>query len=159
MSDETRSEAITEGIRVEVRSFYIEGQSKPAAKRFVFAYRVRITNVDHDGQVQLKTRHWIIENQLGKREDVRGAGVVGEQPRLAPGQSFEYTSGAMLETPRGRMRGSYQLYREDGRVVELRYYGGMTIEQCAQALRVSPATVKRDWELARAWLYRELERG
>ncbi|MEM1413809.1 MAG: Co2+/Mg2+ efflux protein ApaG [Myxococcota bacterium] len=118
MSDETRSDATTEGIRVEVSSFYLEDRSHPAASRFVFGYRVRITNVSHDEPVQLKTRHWIIENQLGKREDVRGAGVVGEQPTLAPGQSFEYTSGAMLETPRGTMRGNYQMYRPDGRVIE-----------------------------------------
>lgn len=120
MSDDTHSDATTEGLRVEVQSYYLEARSQPAANRYVFAYRVRISNVAHDGPVTLKTRHWVITDQLGKREEVRGAGVVGEQPELAPGQSFEYTSGAMLQTPRGTMQGSYQMHRPDGRVVEAR---------------------------------------
>ncbi|MCB9599564.1 MAG: Co2+/Mg2+ efflux protein ApaG [Sandaracinus sp.] len=106
---DTRSEATTEGIRVVVQSQYLAQHSQPTAGRYVFAYRVRIENVDHPGAVQLRTRHWVITNQLGNVEEVRGPGVVGETPTLRPGEAFEYTSGAVLETPRGSMHGSYQM--------------------------------------------------
>ena len=112
--DDTTSSATTRGVRVTVRSRFLPEHSSPQATRFVFAYRVRIENVAHEGPVQLRTRHWIITNQLGEVEEVRGPGVVGEQPRLEPGQAFEYPSGAVLETPRGTMHGSYQMEREDG---------------------------------------------
>lgn len=115
----TESRAITEGIEVHVRSVHVPDQSMPTAGRYVFAYRVRIANLSHPGSVQLRTRHWIIENQLGKSEEVRGPGVVGQEPRLEPGQAFEYTSGAVLETPRGSMRGSYQMEREDGSMLDV----------------------------------------
>jgi ApaG protein len=120
MSDpSTRSEAVTEGIRVVVQSQYLAEHSMPTAGRFVFAYRVRIENVDHPGIVQLRTRHWVITNQLGKVEEVRGPGVIGEQPVLRPGEGFEYSSGAVLETPRGSMRGSYQMECADGRELDV----------------------------------------
>ena len=105
---------MTEGVRVTVESRFLPEHSVPQAGRFVFAYRVRIENVSASTAVQLRTRHWIIEDQTGKIEEVRGPGVVGEEPRLEVGRGFEYTSGAVLETPRGVMKGSYQLERPDG---------------------------------------------
>ena len=85
----------------------------PAQGRYVFAYTVRISNEGRD-TVQLRTRHWIITDGTGRVQEVRGEGVVGEQPVLRPNQSFEYTSGSILKTPWGTMHGSYQMYREDG---------------------------------------------
>jgi ApaG protein len=107
------SNAITNGIRVTVSSNYIPAQSAPKARRYVFAYTVRIANEGTES-AQLKTRHWIITDGNGKVEQVRGPGVVGEQPMLRPGEHFEYTSGCVLETPRGSMEGTYQMVRSDG---------------------------------------------
>jgi len=83
----------------------------------VFAYTVRVTN---EGTVaaQLKSRHWIITHGNGREEEVRGPGVVGQQPVLRPGEHFEYTSGCVLETPRGAMRGTYQMHRQNGEVFD-----------------------------------------
>lgn len=108
------SSAETEGIRVEAVSAYQPERSEPAQRRWLFAYTVTITNVGAE-PAQLLTRHWIIVDGSGRREDVRGDGVVGHQPRLEPGQSFEYTSSCVLRTSHGSMRGSYQLVRDDGR--------------------------------------------
>jgi ApaG protein len=107
------SNAITNGIRVTVSSNYIPAQSAPKARRYVFAYTVRIANEGTEA-AQLKSRHWIITDGNGKVEEVRGPGVVGEQPMLRPGEHFEYTSGCVLETPRGSMEGAYQMVRADG---------------------------------------------
>ncbi|MFO0664679.1 MAG: Co2+/Mg2+ efflux protein ApaG [Polyangiaceae bacterium] len=107
------SNSVTEGIRVSVRSEYIPEQSTPAAKRYVFAYTIRISN-EGTANAQLRSRHWVITDGNGKVEEVRGPGVVGKQPALEPGQAFEYTSGCMLATPRGEMRGTYQMQRTDG---------------------------------------------
>ena len=107
------SKSVTEGIRIDVRSEYIPEQSTPAAKRYVFAYTIRISN-EGSSIAQLRSRHWVITDSNGKVEEVRGPGVVGKQPALEPGQAFEYTSGCMLPTPRGEMRGSYQMQRKDG---------------------------------------------
>ena len=107
------SNAITNGIRVTVSSNYIPAQSAPKARRYVFAYTVRIANEGTEA-AQLKSRHWIITDGNGKVEQVKGPGVVGEQPMLRPGEHFEYTSGCVLETPRGSMEGSYQMLRSDG---------------------------------------------
>ncbi len=100
-------------IEVAVKSAYIDSQSEPDANRYVFAYTVTITN---SGSVaaRLLARHWIITDANNKVQEVRGSGVVGEQPYLAPGSSFEYTSGTVLETPVGSMRGSYQMITDDG---------------------------------------------
>lgn len=100
-------------IAVEVAAQYLPEQSDPGAERYFFAYTIRIANV---GSVaaQLISRHWIITDAAGKVEEVRGLGVVGHQPFLKPGESFEYTSGCPLETPVGTMRGSYQMVAEDG---------------------------------------------
>jgi ApaG protein len=111
------STAITNGIRVSVTSVYVPSQSSPTAKRYVFAYTVRIAN-EGTQTSQLRSRHWIITDGAGKVEEVRGPGVVGQQPVLKPGEHFEYTSGCVLETPRGAMRGTYQMQTPDGRMFD-----------------------------------------
>jgi ApaG protein len=108
------SRAVTEGIRVEVESAYAADRSEPHDRRWLFTYTVTIANEGRE-PAQLLTRHWIIVDGSGQREDVRGDGVVGHQPRLEPGQAFQYTSYCVLKTSHGSMRGSYQLARDDGR--------------------------------------------
>jgi ApaG protein len=100
-------------IAIEVATRFLPDESAPEDGRYVFAYTIRIHN---HGAVpaQLISRHWIITDANGKVQEVRGDGVVGEQPRLAPGESFEYTSGAVLETGLGTMRGSYRMRTDDG---------------------------------------------
>ncbi len=100
-------------ITVTTRTQFIPDQSDEAAGRFVFAYTITITNT---GQVpaQLISRHWVITDALNKVQEVRGLGVVGEQPLLKPGEHFEYTSGTAIATPVGAMKGSYQMVAEDG---------------------------------------------
>jgi ApaG protein len=107
------SAAVTDGIRVEVKAVYVPEQSAPRAHRYVFAYTVLIKN-EGPTAAQLQSRHWIITDGDGKVEEVKGPGVVGQQPSLAPGEHFEYTSGCILQTPRGEMRGTYQMFRPDG---------------------------------------------
>jgi len=107
------SKATTQGIEVTVQADYLPHHSDPTARRFVFAYTVVIANYG-DRPAKLETRHWIITDATGGVEEVRGPGVVGETPRLAPGQLFQYTSGCVLQTPRGTMHGSYQMVRDDG---------------------------------------------
>lgn len=107
------SSAVTQGIRVEVKSEFRPDRSTPAAGRFLFTYTVRITN-DGPRAAQLVWRHWLITNAHGEQEEVRGEGVVGQKPRLTPGETFEYTSFCVLKTPFGAMRGSYRMVREDG---------------------------------------------
>lgn len=107
------STATTEGIRVTVRAVYVPEQSSPRSRRYVFAYTVTIAN-EGDRPAQLRSRHWIITDGEGRVEEVKGPGVVGQQPHLAPGEHFEYTSGCVLKTPRGEMRGTYQMDRPDG---------------------------------------------
>lgn len=100
-------------IKVEVETRYVEEQSLPEQGRYIFAYAVTIENV---GKVpaQLLSRHWIITDANNKTQEVRGEGVVGEQPRLKPGERFRYTSGTMLGTPVGSMQGTYQMIADDG---------------------------------------------
>jgi ApaG protein len=100
-------------IEVTVETQYLPEQSDPADGRYFFAYRIHITNV---GSVaaQLVSRHWVITDAEGKVEEVRGLGVVGNQPLLQPGESFEYSSGCPLPTPVGTMKGTYQMIAEDG---------------------------------------------
>jgi len=107
------SSALTEGIRVQVQSHYLADQSSPRDDRYVFAYTIRISN-EGLRTAQLRTRHWIITDARGVVEEVRGDGVVGEQPRLTPGQEFQYTSGCVLATPVGTMQGTYRMWRDDG---------------------------------------------
>jgi ApaG protein len=107
------SEAVTQGIRVVVKSVYVPEQSIPMSHRYVFAYTVRISN-EGKKPAQLINRHWVITHGSGRVEEVRGPGVVGAQPRLEPGQHFEYTSGCVLSTPHGTMHGTYEMKRDDG---------------------------------------------
>jgi ApaG protein len=107
------SVALTQGVRVTVESTYLEHQSSPSSGRFVFAYTIVITN-EGERTVQLKTRHWIITDATGEVREVRGEGVIGEQPRLERGQSFKYTSGCILKTQWGTMHGTYQMERDGG---------------------------------------------
>lgn len=100
-------------IEVTVKTSYVSAQSAPENNRYVFAYTVTITNAGGT-PARLLTRHWIITDANQKTQEVRGEGVVGEQPYLVPGMSFEYTSGTILETPVGIMRGSYQMEADDG---------------------------------------------
>ncbi|HVY48048.1 MAG TPA: Co2+/Mg2+ efflux protein ApaG [Minicystis sp.] len=111
------STAITRGIRVTVSTQYVAAQSQPTAHRYVFAYTVRIANEGTE-PAQLRTRHWVITHGSGKVEEVRGPGVVGQKPHLGPGEHFEYTSGCVLETPRGTMHGTYQMHTADGSVFD-----------------------------------------
>lgn len=100
-------------IRVDVSTSYVDEQSKPDESRYVFSYTITIHN---EGTVPAKllTRHWLITDANGKVQEVRGEGVVGEQPHLQPGQGFRYSSGAVIETPVGAMQGSYQMISDDG---------------------------------------------
>jgi ApaG protein len=102
------SEATTRNIRVRVQAQYDPVRSSPQQSQWFFLYTVLITNEGSD-TVQLISRHWVITDGMGKVEEVRGPGVVGKQPVLAPGQSFEYTSGCPLTTPFGTMNGTYQM--------------------------------------------------
>jgi ApaG protein len=107
------SEAVTRGIRVHVRSQYSPEQSRPASHEWLFLYTVTISNEGTE-PVRLMTRHWIITDGSGRVEEVRGPGVVGQQPSLQPGESFEYTSSCPLGTPFGVMEGSYQMALASG---------------------------------------------
>jgi ApaG protein len=107
------SDAVTNGIRVEVLSQYAPGNSRPLQDEWVFQYTVRITNQGRE-TVQLVSRHWIITDALDHIAEVKGPGVIGEQPVLAPGESFKYSSWCPLKTPTGMMQGTYQMVRSDG---------------------------------------------
>lgn len=109
--------AETEDIVVRVRPSYLAGQSDPESKRWVWAYQVEIENRG-DESVQLLSRHWIITDARGRVEEVRGAGVVGEQPVIAPGDSYSYASGCPLGTPSGSMVGAYSMADAAGRTFE-----------------------------------------
>ncbi len=107
------SEAITNNVRVEVESRYAPEKSLPFQNEWFFHYTVRITN-EGDETVQLLSRHWIITDASGQTQEVRGHGVVGEQPVLSPGESFQYQSGCPLKTASGVMRGTYHMVTESG---------------------------------------------
>jgi ApaG protein len=106
------SEALTHGVRVRVECHYSPERSEPARREYFFLYTVRITN-EGDATVELRNRHWIITNAHGTVQEVRGPGVVGKEPRLRRGESFEYTSGCPLDTAFGSMHGSYDLVITD----------------------------------------------
>ena len=108
----------TRSITVTVKPFYLEEQSTPEDARFVWAYHVRIENGGQE-TVQLRHRYWRITDSLGRVQEVRGAGVVGEQPTLRPGEAFEYTSGTPLPTPSGIMIGSYRMESTVGEVFDI----------------------------------------
>jgi len=105
--------------QIEVRaiSAYIADQSTPEAGEFAFAYTITITNLGEQ-TAQLISRHWIITDGNDEVQEVKGKGVVGEQPILPPGSSYEYTSGTLMKTPTGRMSGSYQMLGEDGTIFD-----------------------------------------
>ncbi len=107
------SQATTRGIRVDVEAEYVAERSAPSRGKWFFAYRVRISNEGTE-RVQLVSRHWIITDAHGRVEEVRGPGVVGEEPVLGPGDSFEYLSFCPLDTSFGTMHGTYQMVTRDG---------------------------------------------
>lgn len=100
-------------IRIEVATNYVDDQSEPDVGRYVFAYTITIENLG-DSPARLLSRHWVITDANGKVQEVSGDGVVGEQPHLNPGESFRYSSGAVLETPVGAMQGSYRMEADNG---------------------------------------------
>jgi ApaG protein len=113
------SEAVTRGVRVRVESRYDPERSDPSRNQWFFLYSITIAN-EGPASVQLMTRHWIITDGTGKVEEVRGPGVVGKQPILKPGESFEYTSGCPLNTAFGVMEGTYQMVTDDGELFDAR---------------------------------------
>ena len=108
----------TKNISVTVTPIYLEDQSEPEEDHYVWAYQVRIEN-DGVETVQLRSRHWRITDANGLVQEVRGAGVVGEQPVLEPGETFQYTSGTPLNAPSGIMVGSYEMQTDDGDMIEV----------------------------------------
>jgi ApaG protein len=109
---------VTRKIAVRVEPFYLDDRSEPAENRYVWAYRVTIDNQSEDF-VQLLSRYWLITDAAGRVEEVRGAGVVGEQPELNPGDSYQYTSGCPLKTPSGIMTGHYTMRNERGETFDI----------------------------------------
>ena len=103
-----------DGFEIDVEPRYLPGESDPNTRRWVFAYTITIKNRGSSG-AQLRHRHWVITNADGQRQEVRGRGVVGEEPHLKPGETFRYTSAAVLETPVGTMQGHYEFEADDGR--------------------------------------------
>ena len=110
--------AVTRDIQVTVMPAFLSDQSDPGEDRYVWSYTIEIANLGA-ATVQLMTRHWIITDANGQREDVRGPGVVGEQPILRPGEVFRYTSGSPLTTPSGIMVGTYRMVDENGRAFDV----------------------------------------
>lgn len=108
------SNTVTQGIRIVAQPRYVAEQSDPTAGRYFFAYHITIRNEGAE-TVQLLSRHWVITNGEGRTEEVRGPGVVGQQPVLRPGEDFEYTSACPLDTPVGTMHGEFNLIRVDTR--------------------------------------------
>lgn len=104
-------------ITIRVKTAYVSEESDPEANRYAFIYTIRIRNEGAVG-AKLVSRHWIISDAEGREQEVHGVGVVGEQPYLRPGEEYEYTSGTMLETPIGSMRGHYQFTADDGTAFE-----------------------------------------
>ena len=105
--------SVLQAIRVDVQTAYVPEQSDPDSQRYVFSYTITILNEGSEA-ARLMRRHWLITDANGKVQEVRGDGVVGEQPHLQPGQGFRYSSGAILETPVGTMQGSYQMETDQG---------------------------------------------
>lgn len=111
--------SITQNVIVSVEPVYLAGESAPDKNIYVWAYHVQIENGGED-TLQLKTRHWRITDSYGRVQEVHGAGVVGEQPVLKPGESYEYTSGTPLSTPNGIMVGTYSMQKSDGSVIDVK---------------------------------------
>ncbi|MDB5353842.1 MAG: ApaG domain protein [Phycisphaerales bacterium] len=117
MATPEMSDTITQGIRVGATAYYLPEESDPDKRRFVFGYTVVVANVGA-APAQLLTRHWVIIDAQGRREDVHGPGVVGETPRLEPGQAFKYQSFCPIRTTWGTMEGEYQMRRDDGEMFD-----------------------------------------
>ena len=113
MATPQMSDATTHGVRIGASAFYLRDESTPADREYLFGYNVVIANTG-DEPVQLVSRHWVIIDSAGRREEVRGPGVVGQTPRLQPGEAFKYSSFARLKTAWGTMEGEYQMRRDDG---------------------------------------------
>jgi ApaG protein len=111
--------AETRGLTVRVSVSFLPEQSEPASGRWFWAYHIRLEN-NADQEIQLLTRRWVITDGRGARHIVEGEGVVGEQPMIAPGQSYDYVSGCPLDTPTGTMEGSYQMIGADGEIFDAR---------------------------------------
>lgn len=109
----TDSDCTSHSIRVVCKSSFVPEQSDPAQNRYFFSYTIRVSNEGSE-PARLLNRHWKIRDAAGRAQEVRGPGVVGEQPRLDPGESFEYTSFCPLSTPTGSMRGTYEMQKDDG---------------------------------------------
>ena len=112
------SDVVTRGVRVQVGAQFLPDESDAESRRYTYAYRVIITN-ESEIPLRILARHWIIYDANNNRRDVRGQGVVGEQPLLEPGESFEYLSGCPLKTAWGTMEGSYRVERDDGEIVDV----------------------------------------
>ena len=125
----------TRSIKVTVRPFYLDQHSSPADGHYVWAYHVRIENVGLE-TVQLRRRHWRITDGFGRLQEVRGPGVVGEQPMLGPGESFEYTSSCPLATPSGFMVGDYEMETRGGESFEVAI-PAFSLDSPHQAIRLN----------------------
>ena len=112
------SDTLTQGIRIQARAEWVEEQSDPDRGQWLYAYRIVMSN-EGSTPARLRSRHWIILDANNQREDVRGPGVVGKTPRLAPGENFAYASSCPLRTPWGTMEGSYTFERDDGSSFEV----------------------------------------
>jgi len=121
------SEATTQGVRVSVNAEFDRERSRPLRREWFFRYTITITNQTAE-MVQLLSRHWIITHGDGRTEEVRGLGVVGQQPALGPGESFTYTSGANLPTPTGRMEGTYHMAAQSGQLFDVKI-AAFTLEE------------------------------
>jgi len=121
------SDATTQGVRVSVNAEFDKERSRPQRREWFFKYTITITNQKAE-IVQLLSRHWIITHAGGHVEEVRGLGVVGQQPALEPGESFTYTSGANLPTPTGRMEGTYQMAAQSGQLFDVKI-AAFTLEE------------------------------
>lgn len=119
MATPDMSDTTTRGVRVGATAFFLPEQSDPDMRKFLFGYNIVIANYG-DVPVQLLTRHWIIIDSLGRREDVEGEGVVGQTPRLEPGEAFKYHSFCPLRTSWGTMEGSYRMRTDDGEEFDVR---------------------------------------
>ena len=117
MATPPTSSATTNGIRVEAQAFFIPEKSDPEEREFLFGYNITLENTG-DSAAQLLSRHWIIIDAVGRREEVKDAGVVGQTPRLEPGQVFRYQSYCPLRTPWGTMEGSYTFRRDNGQMFD-----------------------------------------
>jgi ApaG protein len=126
---------ITRSIKVTVKPFYLYDHSSPTENHYVWAYQVRIENQGQD-TVQLRRRHWRITDATGVMKEVRGPGVVGEEPVLEPGESFEYTSGTPLATPSGIMVGSYEMETRTGESFEVAI-PAFSLDSPHQAIRLN----------------------